>query len=131
MEDNHISDPRARTFVAALRRFEQTSDPAPLAGLFSDGATLTRLDARGERTDPTAFWQEYRAQFHELSTTFTNAVESADQVALEWTTKGTSTHDHPLDYRGVTVIDLSGDEIVALRTYYDTAAFTPIPATAS
>lgn len=129
--DNHISDPRARTFVATLRKFEQDSDPAPLAALFSEGATLTRLDARGERSDATAFWREYRDQFHELSTTFTNAVESADQIALEWTTRATLTDDHPLDYRGVTVIDLDGDDIVALRTYYDTAAFTPIPASAS
>lgn len=131
MEDNHITDARARTFVAALRRFEQDADPAPLTALFSADATAMRMDARGERTDVTAFWTEYRAQFHELSTTFVNAVESDDQVALEWTTTATLTDDHPLDYRGVTVIDLAGDEIVALRTYYDTAAFVPVPARAS
>lgn len=129
MEDNHITDNRARTFVAALRRFEQNADPAPLVALFSDGATAARLDARGERTDVTAFWTEYRGQFHELSTTFVNAVEGADQVALEWTTAATLTDDRPLHYRGVTVIDLDGDSIAALRTYYDTAAFAPIPAT--
>lgn len=128
MDDNDITDPRARTFVAALRRFEQDSDPAPLVELFADTATATRLDARGERTDVTAFWTEYRAQFHELSTTFVNAVEGADQVSLEWTTTATLTDDRPLDYRGATVIDLHGDDIVALRTYYDTAAFTPVPA---
>lgn len=125
MEDNHITDGRARTFVAALRRFEQDSDPVPLVGLFADDATLTRLDARGERTDATAFWTEYRAQFHDLSTTFIDAVEGDDQVALEWTSTGTLTDDRPIDYRGVTVLDLSGDRISALRTYYDTAAFTP------
>ena len=75
MVDNHISDPRAREFVAELRRFEQHSDPTALAGLFADDATLMRLDARGERGDAVAFWEEYRAQFHELSTTFTNVVE--------------------------------------------------------
>ncbi len=129
--DDQISDPRARTFADALQQFEQDSDPAPLVRLFSDGATATRLDARGERTDVAAFWTEYRAQFHELTTTFVHAVEGADQVALEWTTTATLTDDRPLDYRGVTVIDLDGDDIVALRTYYDTAAFTPIPATAA
>lgn len=128
MEDNHITDERARTFVATLRRFEQDADPAPLAALFADGATLARLDARGERTDATAFWREYREQFHDLSTTFVNAVETVDQVALEWTTTATLTDDRPLNYRGVTVLDLADDAIVALRTYYDTAAFTPVPA---
>lgn len=131
MEDNRISDPRARTFVAALRRFEQDADPAPLTELFSPDATATRLDARGDRTDVTAFWTEYRDQFHELSTTFVNAVESPDQVALEWTTTATLTDDRPLHYRGVTVIDLDGEAIVALRTYYDTAAFTAVPAATS
>jgi ketosteroid isomerase-like protein len=131
MDDNHISDRRARTFVAELRRFEQDSDPAPLVALFSDDATATRLDARGERDDVTAFWTEYRAQFHELSTTFVHAVEGADRVALEWTTTATLTDDRPLEYRGVTVLDLDGDRIVALRTYYDTAAFAPVPAVAS
>jgi ketosteroid isomerase-like protein len=81
-----------------------------------------RLDPRGERTDVTAFWREYREQFHQLSTTFVNAVESTDQVALEWTTTATLTDDRPLEYRGVTVIDLDGDAIVALRSYYHTAA---------
>ncbi|GAA2552563.1 nuclear transport factor 2 family protein [Pseudonocardia hydrocarbonoxydans] len=131
MEDNHITDPRARTFVAALRRFEQDADPAPLARLFSADATAMRLDARGERADVAAFWTEYREQFHELSTTFVNAVEDDDQVALEWTTTATLTDDRPLRYRGVTVIDLDGDDIVALRTYYDTAAFTPVRAGAA
>jgi ketosteroid isomerase-like protein len=126
--DNHISDPRARAFVAALRRFEQDADPTPLTELFAAGATAMRLDARGERTDVTGFWTEYRTQFRELSTTFVNAIEGEHQVALEWTTTATLTDDRPLDYRGVTVIDLDGDEIVALRTYYDTAAFTLVPA---
>ena len=131
MDDNQITDHRARTFAAALQQFERDSDPAPLVGLFTEGATATRLDARGERTDVSAFWTEYRAQFHELTTTFLHAVEGADQVALEWTTEATLTDDRPLDYRGVTVIDLDGDRITALRTYYDTAAFTPIPAGSS
>lgn len=131
MDDNHITDRRARTFAAALRQFEQDADPAPLVELFAPDATATRLDARGERTDVTGFWTEYRAQFHELSTTFVHAVEGADQVALEWTTTATLTDDRPLDYRGVTVLDLDGDDIVALRTYYDTAAFTPVPAGAA
>lgn len=128
MEDNHIADPRARAFVAELRRFEQSSDPADLAGLFADGATATRLDARGDRTDVTAFWREYRDQFDHLSTTFFDAVEGTDQVALEWTSKATLTDGKPISYRGVTVLDLEGDKIIRLRTYYDSAAFVAIPA---
>lgn len=125
MQDNHISDDRARRFVAELRRFEQDGDPGALAGLFAGDATVQRLDARGERTDVEAFWREYRGQFEELSTTFTDAVEGDDQVALEWTTAGTQPGGRPIHYRGVTVLDFKGDAVAALRTYYDTAAFTP------
>lgn len=128
MPDNHITDSRARKFVAALRSFEQSSDPAPLNALFAPDATLTRLDARGERGDVAAFWREYRAQFHELSTTFSNIVEGVDEFALEWVSTATLTGDRPITYRGVTIIDLDGPRIVRLRTYYDTAAFTMTPA---
>jgi len=128
MEDNHISDPRARAFAAALRKFEQDSDPSGLVGLFAAGATAVRLDARGERDDIEAFWREYRGEFREVRTTFVNVVEGSDQFALEWTSEATLTNDRPISYRGVTVIDLDGDEIVRLRTYYDSAVFTAVPA---
>ncbi len=128
MEDNHIDDPRVRAFVAELRRFEQSSDPTDLVALFADQATATRLDARGERTDVAAFWREYRAQFDRLSTTFFDAVEGSEQVALEWTSEGTLTDGRPISYRGVTVLDLDGEKIDRLRTYYDSAAFVAVPA---
>jgi ketosteroid isomerase-like protein len=123
MQDNHISDPRARRFVAALRRFEQDADPAELVAQFAEDATVSRLDARGDRTDIAEFWQEYRRSFEELSTTFVDAVESDDQVALEWTTAATLVDGKPVEYRGVTVLDLAPEAIAGLRTYYDTAAF--------
>ena len=125
MQDNHISDSRARAFAAALRAFEQDADPAELTRLFATDATLMRLDGRGERGDPAGFWREYRGQFNELSTTFSNAVEGTDQIALEWATSATLTDDRPISYQGVTVLDLDGEKIVRLRTYYDTAAFLP------
>lgn len=128
MEDNHIDDPRARTFVAELRRFEQSSDPERLVALFTDEATATRLDARGERTDVSAFWREYRRQFDHVSTTFFDVVEGSDQVALEWTSAATLPDGRPVDYRGVTVLDLAEDGIAALRTYYDSAVFLAVPA---
>ena len=45
-----------------------------------------------------------------------------------WTSEATLTGEPPVECRGVTVIDLAGDEIVRLRTDYDSAAFTPVPA---
>jgi ketosteroid isomerase-like protein len=75
-----------------------------------------------------AFWREYRDQFRELSTTFVNAVEGSGQCALEWTSKATMPDGHPVEYRGVTVLDLDGERIARLRTYYDSAVFVSAPA---
>jgi ketosteroid isomerase-like protein len=128
MEETPITDPRARTFAEALQDFERSGEPADLVALFTDDATLTRLDARGERGDPEAFWREYRDQFQELSTTFEHAVEGDDRCALEWTSKGTLATGRPVEYRGVTVVEFDGEAVSRLRTYYDTAAFTAVPA---
>jgi hypothetical protein len=35
---------------------------------FTEDATVTRLDARGERTDVAEFWQEYRRSFSVITT---------------------------------------------------------------
>lgn len=129
MQDNDIRDDRARTFATALQTFEEDSDAAGFAELFADDATTERFDARGERRgEVERFWHEYRGQFNDLSTTFSHVIEGADEFALEWTSKATLTDDRPIEYRGVTTIGYEGDKIVWLRTYYDSAAFTLVPA---
>ena len=125
MADIHISDDRARSFADALQTFEKDGDAAALAALFADDAITQRLDARGERRgEVEQFWQEYRAQFDSISTTFYDVVEGGDRVALEWTSDATLTDGRPLQYRGVTIVDLDGGKISKLRTYYDSAQFT-------
>jgi ketosteroid isomerase-like protein len=129
MADTHISDDRARTFADALQTFEKDGDAAAFAALFTDDAVTRRFDARGERRgEVEQFWQEYRSQFDSISTTFSDAVEGGDRVALEWTSDATLADGRPLQYRGVTVIDLDGDKISKLSTYYDSAQFAAVPA---
>lgn len=128
MEDIEIEDERARGFATALQEFERSGDPADLVARFTDDATLTRLDARGERGDAEAFWREYREQFDELSTVFEHAVEGDDRCALEWSSTGSLATGRPVEYRGVTVVEFDGEKVARLRTYYDTAAFTAPPA---
>jgi len=129
MADTQINDERARAFADALKTFEQEKDVSVLTRLFADDATTLRLDGRGERKGEVAeFWQEYRGQFDDLQTTFYNVVEGSDQFALEWTSTGTLTDGRSIEYRGVTVIDLNGDTISKLRTYYDSAQFAAVPA---
>ena len=132
MADTNISDDRARTFATALQTFEKDGDVAAFAALFADDAVTQRFDARGERRgEVQAFWDEYRAQFQSISTTFYDVVEGADRFALEWTSEGTLADGRDINYRGVTVIDLSGDTITKLSTYYDSAQFAAIPAATS
>ena len=126
MADIQISDDRARTFADALQTFEKDGDVAAFAALFADNAVTQRLDARGERRgEVEQFWKEYRDQFSSISTSFSDVVEGGGRVALEWTSDATLTDGRPLQYRGVTVLDLDGDKISNLRTYYDSAQFTP------
>ena len=124
MDDNEIRDDRARAFAEGLRRFEDDSDATAFAGLFADDAVTQRLDARGERRgEVEQFWQEYRDQFTEVRTTFGNAVEGADEFALEWTSEATLRNGRPMRYRGVTVLGYQEESIRWLRTYYDSAVF--------
>ena len=129
-ENNHIENPRARSFVAALRSFESDGEPSGLVAQFTEGATVSRMDGRGERTDVEAFWREYRAQFDRVSTTFRNAVEGDGEVALEWDSDVVSAAGNPLTYSGVTVlvIDPQSDVVTSARTYYDSAALMGGPA---
>lgn len=46
---------------------------------------------------------------------------------MEWTSSGHHRDGRPIDYPGITVIELAGDKITTLRTYYDSAAFIPVP----
>ena len=127
--DTSISDDRARTLATALQNFEKDGDAAAFAALFADDAVTQRFDARGERSgEVEQFWQEYRAQFQSISTTFYDVVEGGDRFALEWTSDATLADGRPIQYRGVTVIDLDGDTITKLSTYYDSAQFAAMPA---
>ena len=131
MADTNISDDRARTFATGLQTFEKDGDAAAFAALFADDAVTQRFDARGERSgEVEAFWQEYRAQFQSISTTFYDVVEGGDRFALEWTSEATLVDGRPLQYRGVTVIDLDGEKITKLSTYYDSAQFAAVQAKA-
>ena len=43
---------------------------------------------------------------------------------------GTAPDGRPVDCRGVTILELGEDKVTGLRTYYDSAVFTRLPAEA-
>ncbi len=46
---------------------------------------------------------------------------------MEWTATGALKDGRPLEYRGVSLIEVAGGRVQAFRTYYDSAAFV-VPA---
>ena len=117
---------RAQRFADALSSFESSGEAADLLAQFGEGAELSRPEAdRGDAgTDAAGFWEAYRAQFGELSTTFSSVEEAGDLGVLEWRSTGTLSTGRSIDYRGVSLLHFGDDDTVTrFATYYDTAAF--------
>lgn len=109
-------------FKEALKTTEKSRDPQPLAGLFAQDAELTNLGG-DHGHDAAQFWQIYLDQFEKIESTFHNEVVTEHSAALEWQSRGTTAEGHPVEYRGISVLDFGADRICGFRTYYDSAAF--------
>lgn len=117
---------RAQRFADALQSFERSGDADELLEQFADGAELGRPGAdRGDTgTDASSFWEAYRSQFSELSTTFSAVDEVGSRGILEWTSTGSLSTGRDIEYRGVSLLTFDDDGSVSrFATYYDTAAF--------
>jgi hypothetical protein len=113
-------------FEAALRRLDESGDPADILACFADGAELHRpeVDTRSSTKDAAAFWTAYREQFDELTTDFNHRAETDEHAALEWETRGRLAAGRDIVYRGVSLLTFDGSGTVTrFATYYDTAAF--------
>jgi ketosteroid isomerase-like protein len=118
------SQPAAERFMAAVQAFEADGRAEPLVGLFAPEAEVSNLVHTARGADGVRrFWQEYRAAFREVRSTFTAVVAGENGAALEWESSGALPTGAPIRYRGVSVIELDGDRVRRFRTYYDTAAF--------
>ena len=122
MSGNNGNTSWAERFKQALQQTEQTRDASPVASLFAAGAQLTNLGG-DHGNDATLFWKTYLDQFTDIRSEFTGEVVTEKSAALEWQSRGTTADGQPVDYRGVSVIDISDDALTGFRTYYDSAAF--------
>jgi ketosteroid isomerase-like protein len=117
-------------FIDALNRLHTDRDVEPLASLFSEDATLSKLGDHNEAHGPDGartFWGDYRAVFDDIEATFTHTTSGDGSVALEWVSSGSLSGGHPFSYAGVSVIEGDGEQIHGFRTYYDSAAFVSEP----
>jgi ketosteroid isomerase-like protein len=119
------SSKRARRFIEALQRAEETGRAEDLVALFRDDAELRSLvhdEPRHGSDGARRFWHEYLASFQEVRSRFERVREADDLVVLEWTTDATLRNGQDVTYQGVSLVELAGDRVVRFRTYYDSAA---------
>ena len=119
-----------RAFMAALQAAESSGDVSGLLALHAPDVTLHNLTQQtweGE-AGARAFWETYLGNFEEIRSEFTHSHEAGGLGVMEWTASGRLRGGHPVEYRGVSLIELAGGKVSAFRTYYDSAAFVVAPA---
>jgi ketosteroid isomerase-like protein len=116
---------RSQRFADAIRQHEE-GDSQALLDQFTEDAELQRPEAErgpGAEADAPTFWQQYLAEFDEVSSEFTRVTEAGDEGILEWRSSGRLASGRDIDYRGVSLLTFDGDRVARFATYYDTAAF--------
>lgn len=114
-------------FIAALQGLEDRGDVDGIVALFAADAAIETPAAQHLPRSADAvryFWRHYRGAFESVKTEFVRTLRDGEHVCLEWVSRALPRGDHAaLEYRGVTLLDLSGGCIRRLRSYYDTRPF--------
>jgi ketosteroid isomerase-like protein len=118
---------RVEQFVEALHHLEEHGDPEMLVGLFGENAEISNVTYREPMYGQEGvrhFWTRYREEFGSIRSTFEHIAADEHVAALEWHATGTIRQGRrPITYRGVTILEFRGDEISAMRAYYDPTPF--------
>jgi ketosteroid isomerase-like protein len=124
-----MAESLAERFMDVLQDTERTGKVDELIDLFADDAEATSL-ARSEplsgRSGVRQFWEEYLDAFQEIRSEFVNVFEADEGAVLEWVSRGRLANGEPVSYRGVSVLETDGRQVLRFRTYYDSAVFLPM-----
>jgi ketosteroid isomerase-like protein len=115
----------ADRFVEGLHKLEESRDVETLAMLYTEEAEVGNVVAPEKfhgQTGAREFWSKYRDTFGEVHSEFRNIFTTEDRAALEWHTRGTSTNGDPVEYEGVTLLEIEGDRITRSRAYFNAGA---------
>ncbi len=115
----------AERFIGALAQLEEGRDVEPLVATYADDAEVGNINAPEHFHGPDGarhFWTEYRGTFGEMKSEFRNVIATPDRVALEWTTRGTSVDGKPIEYEGVSILEMADEKITRFRAYFDPSA---------
>ena len=113
---------KARRFVDALYALEEGGDVEPLASLHGEDADISNPLVPHRHQGPQGardFWTAYRRSFGAVHSDFHHVEDAGDTSFLEWTSTGRSAQGRDFSYRGVSIVEWSGERISAFRTYFD------------
>jgi len=120
-----MSEEVAKKFIEALRTLEDSKDVEPLAGLYAGEAVVGNVIAPEKfhgQDGAREFWTEYRGTFETARSSFRNVIAGNGSAALEWTTEGTGFEGQPFTYTGVTILEITGDQVTRSSAYFDPKA---------
>ncbi len=111
-------------FIDALHRLEDGRDLDPIVVTFANDCNISNVAAPRTYTGQdgaSTFWTHYRAAFGDIHSSFRNVIVDGDHAALEWTTTGTDTAGDPIEYDGVSILDMDGGAMTRFRAFFDSA----------
>lgn len=111
--------------MTALQNAESSGDPSELVALHAADVTLNNLTSKTWKGTEGAqeFWERYLSDFETIHSEFTHHHESDRQGVMEWNATGKLKNGGDIEYRGVSIIEITDGKVGAFRTYYDSAAF--------
>jgi ketosteroid isomerase-like protein len=113
-------------FMHALQQLERNGEVGSLVALFSEDGevvTLGRSEPARGLDEIEGFWRDYRAVFRTIDTEFIHVIHGMTGSVLEWVSRGAKANGEPVEYKGVTVLEVEAGRIQRCRTYYDSAVF--------
>lgn len=108
-------------FTAALEHLENTGDAEPLVACYGDDSTAGNVlapDSGRGRAGVERFWHEYARTFRTARSSYRSVVVGPTGAALEWVTRADGPHG-PVEYAGVTVLEITGDRVTRSMAYFD------------
>ena len=112
----------AEQFIEALRALEESRDLEKIVGVYAEDCEVGNIISPEKfhgHNGAREFWTKYRDTFGEVRSEFRNRIITDTRAALEWTTSGATTNGAPINYDGVSLLEIEGDRITRFRAYFN------------
>ncbi len=112
----------AEQFIKALHKLEEDRELDPIVATYSEDCEVGNIIVPEKFKGPDGarrFWSEYRDTFGEIHSSFRNVIAADGSAALEWTTKATSADGDPLEYDGVSILEIEDGKVTRFRAYFN------------